>query len=402
MRLLLVNQYFWPDMAATAQLLSDLAEDLASRGWSVQVITGRASYVAPKNHPPWAPQETWKEIEIHRVWSTRFGRSSSAGRLMDYATFLLSAATKVVTETRCDVVVCLSTPPFIALVGLLAQWRGCKLVYKVEDLYPDIAVALGKMRPGTLAHRVFHRLSLLLLSRADRVVALDRAMAGTLEARGARRVDVIPNWSDGDAIRPEPRAGQEMRRMMGWGDSFVVLYSGNMGLAHRFDAVLDAARNMQESGFDMLFAFVGGGVRREEIVQASERLANVQVYGYRRREELNDLYNAADLHLVTLRNGVMGLLVPSKYAAALAAGKPVLVVGGVGSDLHEEVRQLGLGWVCAHRSSEVTAALHDAMNDPASLQAMGQRAREAFRARYSRAEATCRWARLLAETAQGS
>src|SRR6185295_6774844 len=142
--LLLINQYFWPDRAATAQLLADLAEDLAAAGWTVTALAGRGTY-APGRAGPLPARERFGDVAVRRVRCTDFGRFSrfgKLGRIADYATFLLAAALGVLLGPRPDVVVCLSTPPFVALLGALARLRGARFVYKVEDLYPDVAIAL--------------------------------------------------------------------------------------------------------------------------------------------------------------------------------------------------------------------------------------------------------------------
>jgi glycosyltransferase involved in cell wall biosynthesis len=299
------------------------------------------------------------------------------------------------------VVVCLSTPPLVAVLGLLARLRGARFVYKVEDLYPDVAVALGTFGPGSLAARLFGSVSALLLKRADAVVALDGAMQRTLEARGARRVEVIPNWADGESIRPDEAAGGRFRETNGLDGRFVVLYSGNLGLAHRFDAVIEAARVVAGVRREMIFLFVGGGPRLAEVQAMAKGLPNVRFMPYQPRESLGELYNAADVHLVTLRDEVAGMLVPSKYAAALAAGKPVLLVGGEGADLWREIGEERLGWCCPHEASAVVAALNQAVQIPEAWEACGRRARKVFETRYTRANATARWGALLREVAKG-
>jgi putative colanic acid biosynthesis glycosyltransferase WcaI len=398
-RVLLLNQYFWPDMAATAQLLADLAEDLAAAGWEVTALAGRGSY-APGRPGRLPACETWNGVAIRRVRCTDCGRLSRwgrLGRLADYATFFAAAALALLCGRRQDVVVCLSTPPLLAALGLVARLRGARFVYKVEDLYPDLAVALGTFAARSPTALLLGRLSRLFLARADAVVALDGAMAAALAARGARRVAVIPNWADGAAIHPDPAAGERFRREHGLAGRFVLLYSGNLGLAHRFDAVTGALHALAAEAPQVLWLVVGGGPRLREVREQVEGLPNVRFLGYQSRERLNDLYNAADLHLVTLRDEVAGLLVPSKYAATLAAGKPVLVVGGRGTDLHDEVAAEGLGWVCPHEAAAVTAALLAAAGRPERLREIGAAGRRVFAARYARDLTTPAWSRLLAE-----
>jgi len=300
------------------------------------------------------------------------------------------------------VVVCLSTPPLVAVLGLLARVRGARFVYKVEDLYPDVAVALGTFGRHSPAARFFGRLSRAVLARADAVVALDEAMGRALQARGARRVAVIPNWADGEALRPDPEAGAGLRAVYGLGDRFVVLYSGNLGLAHRFDAVIAAARAIAALRPDVLFLFVGGGPRLAEVKRMAAGLANVRFLPYQPREALGALYNAADVHLVTLRDEVAGLLVPSKYAAALAAARPVLLVGGTETAIAREIEDQGLGWVCPHDGEAVVAALKEALQMRGLVEEQGARARAVFEGRYERGGATARWSRLLTDVAAGT
>lgn len=400
MRLLLLNQYFWPDRAATAQLLTDLGEDLAARGWEVTALAGRGSYVAGREGRLPA-RETFRGVAIRRVWCTSFGRRTTLGRLADYLSFLLAAATVVLLGPRHDVVVGLSTPPLVAVLGALGRRRGTRFVYKVEDLYPEVAVALGTLRPGSLANRFLARVSRAVLARTDAVVALDEAMASLLRQRGARRVEVIPNWADGEAIAPDPEAGRRFRREVGIGEEFVVLYAGNLGLAHRFDAVVGAARLLAERTPGVRFLFVGGGPRLEDVRRATEDLPNVTFLPYQPRERLRALYAAADVHLITLRDEVAGLLVPSKYAAALAAGKPVLLVGGDGSDLRGEISEHRLGWTCPHDAQAVARSIEQARAEPAIRRQAAAGIRGIFEMKYSRSMATSRWSRLLESIVHG-
>jgi len=508
-RVLLIGHDVAHGVEEGAQLLADLAEDLAADGWQVTALAGRGRY-AGAGDERLARREIWGDVRIRRVWCSDLGRGSALRRVTDYATFLVSAGWFVVfgrwwwkdrtrrdgkreyatrsfapppaglrmteggdgiasapagprndsgfgvssrgvlpqagrrgdldaeagpsserggtsTAEQCGagaprrharaervphsgtagprptkVVVCLSTPPLVAVLGLLARLRGARFVYKVEDLYPDVAVALGTFGRHSPAARFFGRLSRAVLARADAVVALDEAMGRALQARGARRVAVIPNWADGEALRPDPETGAGLRAVYGLGDRFVVLYSGNLGLAHRFDAVIAAAREIAPVRPDVLFLFVGGGPRLPEVKRLAADLANVRFLPYQPREALGALYNAADVHLVTLRDEVAGLLVPSKYAAALAAARPVLLVGGAETEIAREIEDQGLGWVCPHDPEAVMAALKEALQVRGLLEEQGARARAVFEGRYERGGATARWSRVLADVAAGT
>jgi colanic acid biosynthesis glycosyl transferase WcaI len=399
--LLLINQYFWPDVAATAQLLAELAEDLAAGGAQVSRLAGRSPYV-PGMSGTLPRREQWRGVEVRRVWCTSFGRARPLGRMADYLTFLASAKLAVLFGPRRDVVICLSTPPLVGALGLVARLRGARFVYKVEDLYPDVAVMLGALHAGSLVSRGAVWLSRLLLRWANAVVALDGTMAHALGGRGARRVDVIPNWADGRAIRPDAKAGAGFRQEHHLEGRFVVLYSGNLGLAHRFTAVTEAARTLATLEPRLLFLFVGAGPRLEEVQAEARGLENVRFMPYQPRERLRGLFNAADVHLVTLRDEVAGMVVPSKYPTALAAGKPVLLVGGRGTEMREEIEREGVGWCCNHDAAGVRAVLLHACRHPEAMEGMQERARNLLERKYERRLCARRWAELLARVLEST
>jgi colanic acid biosynthesis glycosyl transferase WcaI len=297
-------------------------------------------------------------------------------------------------------VVCLSTPPLVGALGLVARLRGASFVYKVEDLYPDVAVMLGVLHAGSPVSRCAAWLSRLLLRRASAVVALDGPMAQALDGRGARNVEVIPNWADGRAMRPDALAGAAFRQEHGLEGRFVLLYSGNLGLVHGFTAVTEAARTLVTLEPRLLFLFVGGGPRLEEVQAEAWGLDNVRFMPYQPREVLRGLFNAADVHLVTLRNEVAGMVVPSKYPAALAAGKPVLLVGGLGTEIHEEIEREGVGWCCIDEAACVRAVLLHACRHQEALDGMGANARRLLERKYERRLCTRRWADLLSRVLQ--
>lgn len=389
---LLLNQYFVPDIAPTGQLLGELAEDLVEAGMDVTVIAGSGRYAGGARL---RPREEWRGVHICRVRCTSLGRAGAGRRLTDYATYFVPAAARMIAMRPPDVVVCLSTPPLLAMLGLVARRRGARFVYKVEDLYPDLAFALGALRERSVLGRALAWLSRAILARADAVVALDGAMAQTLHARGARRVEVIPNWADGKRLRPDLEAGERFRREEGLEGRFVVLYAGNFGRAHRFDAVLEAAKTLAVSEPRVLFLFVGNGPRLAEVRAASHNLANVRLMPYQPAERLNGLLNAADIHLVTLRDEAAALLVPSKYASALAAGKPVLMVGARSSAMAQEIEGERLGFSCDHDVQQVAHAVLQAFGDQVRGRGRGENGRHVFATRYDRRMTTAQWADLL-------
>lgn len=394
-RIVLLNQYYAPDEAATAQMLSDLGAALAARGHDVRAVASRRAYADSRRRYPRRSRE--EGVEVRRVAATAFGRGSRVGRVADYGSFLLGAAGALLATPRPDVVVSLSTPPLVAGLGMAAaRLRRARSLFWVMDVYPDLAVALGAIPAGSPAARVLARAARVLLRGSDRVVALDRAMADRLDVQGARGAAVIANWADGEAIRPLRAEGHPQRERLGWGGRFVVLYSGNMGLAHEFDTLLDAAAALAGDP-EFLFAFVGDGPRRVEIEEGARRrgLENVEFRPYAPRDTLGESLTSGDLHAVTLRPGMEGLLVPSKIYGILAAGRPTVYIGPPAGEVHEIVSS---GCGRSFRNGEagaVAEAIASYRSDRTKGEAEGSFARRLFEERYSRERGLDAFVRLV-------
>jgi glycosyltransferase involved in cell wall biosynthesis len=384
-RVVLLNQYYAPDEAATAQLLADVGAGLCKRGHEVVAVCSRRSYADPDRTYP--ARDTIDGVEIRRAWATGFGRASKLGRVLDYGTFLLGAARLMLFQRRPDVVVSLSTPPLVALLGwLAARLRGARTIYWVMDVYPDVAYELEVIRRGSLVGRLLGRVSRFLLRRSDRVVALGETMAARLQAQAQSDIEVVHNWADEDVIRPRALRQHPLRQRWGWDGRFVVLYSGNMGLAHEFETVLAAAERLRDDP-GILFAFVGGGPRRRRVEAEVGRrgLGNVEFRPYVARSDLGDSLTAADAHLVTLRPGCPGLLVPSKIYGILAAGRPTLYVGPSEGEIWEIVSTGTCGACLPCGADERLArAIRAYRDETARCEADGRRARELFEARFTK------------------
>jgi glycosyltransferase involved in cell wall biosynthesis len=383
-RVLLLNQYYWPDLAPTAQLSADLGMALAERGHQVTAVASARPYSTGSGielHPLFAHHDG---VRILRVPSTALGRAHRLNRLIDYTSFL-TGALPLALAARPEIVIALSTPPLIAALGLvLRRILGARLIAWVMDLYPDVALKLGAIGEGAGA-RALRRLASQVASQADALVALDDAMRRRLIDQGAppEKVAVIDNWADGERIRPLDAASHPLRRRMALNGVFTVSYSGNMGLGHDFETLLDAMARLKDESIQ--FLFFGDGPRRESL-SAGCRAGGLraQFLPYQAREELPLTLTAADASLVTLGEGLAGLVVPSKLYGILAAGLPVLYVGPDEGRCAEVVAE-GAGVRVANGDG---AGLADAIRrlaaEPGERARMGRRAREIFDGRFSR------------------
>jgi glycosyltransferase involved in cell wall biosynthesis len=371
-RLLFVNRYFHPDHSATSQMLSGLAFHLAERGRNVTVVTSRQRYDDPRAKLP--ARETTGGVAVRRVWSTRFGRGFLPGRAVDYATFYVSAFFALLQNaSRDSTIVALTDPPLISVVAALAAMlRRATLINWTQDLFPEVAEALG-MR----ALRVLRRARDWSLRRAQTNVALGDAMAARLP-----NAIVIHNWADA-ALHPIDIPH----------DRFVVGYSGNLGRAHDAQTMLAAIRKLRDNGA-IEFVITAGGAQLKAI--RAEQLPNVRFGGYAPRERLSESLSAADVHLVTLLPALEGLIVPSKFYGVLAVARPVLFVGAADGDLARIIQSHDCGYVIEPGDGDALAAcIGELANDRDRARAMGQRGRRLYEEQFTPRIALASWERLL-------
>lgn len=406
MRVLLLNQTFHPDIAATAQHAHDLARHLVAAGHEVVVVTSRSTYGSAG--ATLAKREIVDGAEVHRVGFSLFGKGGTLSRAVDFGIFYLAATARLLAVKRVDVVVPFTTPPLIVGAAWLnRRLRGTPYVYWVMDLYPDLAAALGVMPAGGLAHRVFERLSRRFLRGAARVVVLGRCMRDRVAAKGIDPAKLvhIGVWADKGEVAPRAESErEENRKRVAWGltGKLAVMYSGNLGLGHDTEAMCDAMRRLRDRA-DVRFVFVGGGKGLAAVKAFAERegLANVRFEPYQPREELGESLTAGDVHLISQKAELTGMLVPSKLFGVMAAGRPVVFVGSEEAEAARVVAESRCG--AAVREGDgaaLAAAIERYAADPAERIAAGERGRAALEERYDRSIACAAWERVLREVAE--
>lgn len=395
MKILLLNQFFPPDLAPTGQMAADLAEDLVASGHSVTVVASRGNYLGGDRHQS---HTTWRGIEVVRVAATSLGKRTLAHRALDYGSFYASAGWVLRRLPPPDVIVAMTTPPLIAATGLGARRRGTKLVYWVQDLYPEIAVAFGAIGESALHTRTMAAVSRRVMQASSQVVVLGEAMKEKAVNAGARRdrVFVVPNWVDGEVVRPIPHESNPLRDDLARGARFVVLYSGNIGRAHDVSTLVGAARKLTDRT-DIAFVFQGEGNKRAELELGTRGFPNVRFAPYQPRERLAESLSAADAHLITLSPSVLGLLEPSKLYGVMAAGRPALYVGPENSEVARTIATERIGACLGNGDvAGLVEAITLRASDPTLCRDEGTRARAAFDREYARPHRTAQFASILA------
>ncbi len=400
MRIIFLNRYFFPDHSATSQMLSELAFYLAASGHSVTVITSRQRYDDAAARLP--AFEHIRGVDVHRVRTTRFGRAHLPGRAGDYASFYLAAGWRLWhLARRHDVIIAKTDPPLISVVAwLMARWRGATLVNWLQDVFPEVAERLRLPLLAGPQAGLLRRLRNHALHAANMNVVLGERMAAVAAGAGvpAARISIIPNWADKDLIYPVPDSANPLRRAWSLESQCSVCYSGNMGRAHEFETILDAARLLAERSAAIGFLFIGGGAQHRWLEAAVEQrgLPNVQFQPYQDSANLHLSLSAGTIHLVSLRPELEGYVFPSKLYGILAAGRPVAFIGDVEGEIARLVHREGVGVVVAQGDAAALAEALERLAGDASLRhAMGERARALLCHQYDKAVALRRWRALL-------
>jgi colanic acid biosynthesis glycosyl transferase WcaI len=370
-RLLVLNQYYWPGVEATAHLLSELCEELAGE-FDVRVVTGMLHGTpAPRGHV------VRNGVEIVRVRSTAFERRVFALRALNYITYVISSLRAALTSWRPDAVLTMTDPPIIGDIGLIVARRfRVPLVVISQDVFPEIAVELGRLRNPAIVAAL--RLAIrAYLRRAAHVVAIGETMRRRLEEKGTppERLSVIPNWVDTATITPRPRENP-------WSSAhdlsgrFVVMHSGNVGYAQNLDALIRAGSFLRDLD-DLRIVVIGIGARHAELVALAELLeVDVMFLPYQPRELLGQSLSSANVHVVGLARGLSGYVVPSRLYGILAAGRPVIVAADEDSETARVIEEAGAGIVVdPGRPELLAAAIRSAHSGELDLAAMGEAAR---------------------------
>lgn len=399
-RIIFVNRFFAPDHSATSQILSDLAFHLASRDFETHVVCGDTLY-ADKGKRLRA-EEQISGVHVHRVSGGRFGRSGLAGRAFDYVGLYASLRQRLSALLQSgDILVVKTDPPLLSVpLAGLARSRKAVFVPWLQDLYPEVAAELGVPLVSGIGGRALSSIRDRSLRHASAIVTIGARMQDRLTARGvsSKVIHVVPNWSDDMEIYPAPHEANPVREAWGLRDKFIVGYSGNLGRAHEFQTVLSAAELLRDDK-DLAFLFVGGGHHIDQL-KAEARARNLEhlfhFQPYQDRAQLSQSLSAPDVHWLSLRPELEGLIVPSKFYGIAAAGRPVINIGSPDGEIAQLVSQFACGvTVAPGESAELAKLLASRLGSSETLAAMGRNGRNMLTQHFSKARAMQRWEDLL-------
>lgn len=375
MRILLLNEYFPPDTSATAYMAAAVVDALAE-GHSVTVLCGRPSYDPSERHAFYLlRREPRGSAVVERVGSTTFPRFRMVRRVCNYLSYVALAIPRALL-VRTDLVIAMTDPPFAGIVGAFVAWLKRKpFVYNIRDLYPEMALAGGIVRPS-LGVKIWERLHRWALGRASRVIVLGEDTRERIIAKGIDPARVVVVRDGALATPPVAVQDHPVIHEIRSGFPFVVLHAGNLGFYGAWETVIKAARMLDHEAVG--FVFVGEGALRAQVEASAKGAGNIRFLPFRPADEVPYVLAAGDLHLVTIKRGLEGIVVPSKLFSTLAAGRPILALAPEGSDTARVVRRLGCGVVVdPDDPTAVAAVVQELAHDRERLARMRERALQA-------------------------
>jgi glycosyltransferase involved in cell wall biosynthesis len=371
----------------------------------VHIVTSSQIYDDAKASLP--DYEIINDVRVHRVSSSKFGRSALLGRSIDYLSFYRSAWHCLVEVARQgDIIVAKTDPPLVSVVAMAAARRkSAGLINWLQDLYPELAVELGvPLMRGPLAAGLAEFRNRSLRS-AEATVVVGNLVGQRVQALGipSKRIHVIPNWCDDLKIQPLAQLENSLHQAWGLQGKFVCGYSGNLGRAHEFDTVLAAAELLRDNP-RIVFLMIGGGKRFDELARAVEERAlasSFRFMAYQERKMLTCSLGAPDVHWLSLKPELEGLIVPSKFYGIAAAGKPTIVIADKNGELARLVQEYGCGVVIEPGDvGALVGALLRLSSESGTVTEMGIRARKMLDGHFTRQKAFERWCSLLDQLEQ--
>lgn len=403
----LLTEYFYPEEASTAQLLTQLSTQLVDY-FDMSVITGYPSYHNEDRSETVPKRSIHDGVEITRIRATRFDKNSLPLRVVNWLSFSILALVRLLRgRSDHNVLFVLSNPPILPFVAwVYKRLCGTSYVYLIYDMYPDMPAALGLFSEEGLIFRIWERAMILIYRDADRIVVLGDSMERRLVQKmeddpdfDPKKIEVIPNWEDQEFIEPMAKADNDFAIENNTTGMFTLLYSGNVGRFHELETAISAIEHLELCGrTDIQLLIIGEGGKKEELrrMVRHRNIENVRFLPFQPLNRLPDTLTCADASLVGIQPEMEGMCVSSKLYSSLAAGMPVLAIVGEGDEVARVVREHDCGSYIQPGDVEAAASVLKRWADnPKQATRLGENARHCFEARYTVDHATAAYTDLF-------
>jgi colanic acid biosynthesis glycosyl transferase WcaI len=382
-RITYVTLYYLPDIVPEGPIIKGLVQGLAERGHDVTVIAGVPHNAWGKVHPDYRgcllKRSIEDRVQVFRTWVWTATRSNLKGRLLSYLSFMLLGSLVGFLTAPYDVVIFYGPPVTNGIIALLSALIGCsKLIYNVEDIWPDQGVKIGVFKSKLLI-KLIQSIENFYYRLSQHVLCLDEEVRRILLSKGVRenKLEVIPHFVDTDFIVPLSH-DTDFRSEHEWDDKFIVFYGGNIGLYYGLDMVIESAHLLQKER-DVVFVLVGAGAARDSLMNKGQQLSleNVFFLPFEPYERLPEVLASADVSLVTLQRGYGSISMPSKMRSIMASSRPMIVSSDRDGSAHKLVEAAKCGmWVPAGDAQALSEAILALKKSPELRQELGRNGRE--------------------------
>lgn len=345
-------QFFYPEYITSALLPYQTAEKLADMGYKVGVLSGYPKEYMSKSQEPVAKNEIMDKIEIKRVKYLQLSRGNKLSRLINYFSFVFSMLFKLHHVRKYKVIIIYSNPPILPMVALIAnKLYGTKIIFVCYDVYPEIAVNTGVISKGSIIDRIMSAINKPLYKKASKIIALSNEMREfIIQNRNVdqEKVEVIPNWDTNPQLSSITNTLDDSK------DELVITYLGNMGIPQDFGALLKVMKDSEVQKKRIKFVFAGHGIKKNMISNYIEKngLNNVELYGYLQGKEFQSIIDKSDGFILSLKDNLNGLAVPSKFYTYLSTQKPIIAIINQNSDIAQDIIKYNIGATFSNSDSK--------------------------------------------------
>lgn len=385
----ILTQYFYPDVASTGQLLSELAFSLADKGLNVSALTAFPSYSYKIDAKK---SEVFKNVKISRLWTTKLNKNTKLGQLFNSITFFLNIFFHLFFSLSKIPLLIVSNPPFLPVVGyLIKKLKGIEYIYLIHDVFPEKAYKLNYIAEKSIFIKIWTFFDRKVLANASAVIVLSDAMKKVIETKMDKyslpeinKVSVIHNWADGDFIKPLDKSLNTFITKNNLSDKFIVQYSGNLGASYDLEVVIETANLIKEE--NIIFLFIGDGVKKNKLERMVQNfnLKNVIFLPYQPKSELPFSLTAPSVSIVTYENYLEGLLMPSKLYTTLAAGVPVVGLCYNNSEVARIIKEAECGFIVeGNNANQFYSSIMNIKNDFETQKRLGSNSRKYFEQNFT-------------------
>ncbi|WP_346878661.1 MULTISPECIES: glycosyltransferase family 4 protein [unclassified Clostridium] len=390
MKIVVVSEFFYPYKTGTQKILTELSEDFVEYGLEVDVLTTKNGCREEKQKLD--KYETYKGINIKRIFTTDGDRDSKYKRIISYAVFTWNVFINLLLKKDYDKILFVSNPPLVPYIGyIMKKLKKKEYIYLVHDIYPDVAEKLNVIKENSIISKAMNRINNKVYNNAHKIIALGSDMKQVIVNKGIDKdkIEIVTNWAD-SKVTYEKNVGSEFFMNSVMENKFNIVYSGNISKVHDVDTLLDVSRQLKDDE-EIKFIFVGNGNRRDYIIEAKENesLHNVEVYDYMYGEEYNNLLNSASVFITTLQKGIEGLGVPSKTYTYMSVAKPLIAIMNKDSEIGNMVNKYNLGrQFSSNESKEITEFIYNIKNNKLLYDEICSNVRTVFNSCYERKKVT--------------